>query len=432
MQDRHALAWADYNNDGLLDVFINRGALGGMLRAYPEDIQRNVADELLVSRGDLPYVEIGAEMRIAKDGCSGRHARWLDFNHDGRLDLYNNCFDRKHVDGVYRKQLYLQEADGHFRNVATESGADMPDQQLGSFLWLDLDNDGDVDLATFQDEGIFVYRNNDGHLVQEMVYQQSPPHERTIGTSQGERDQWLFDGKMSAADYDADGDLDLFSSSKYGNRLLVNRDGRLTYIEPQSVGLPESSVTGNWVDYDNDGLPDLHLVPQGIFRQREDHTFRSTRIFRFADKQYVAAICNWADFDNDGRRDLLMTLSTDRNFKHWWEPFKKPFPISEWNAKMYRNTGSGNHWLEVKLDGRKGNPQGIGSQVTVVTGDRRQVQEVGTTDGAFFSQGHYRLYFGLGQHDRVDEIVVRWSDGFRQKLEGVEADRLLVIEAAGG
>lgn len=430
MQDRHALAWADYNDDGRLDVFITRGALGGMIRAYPNDIQRKIKDEFLVSRDKAPYSEVASELGIAKKGCSGRHARWLDFNHDGLLDLYINCYDREQVNGSYPKQLYQQDTQGHFHDVARETGTEMPDQQIGSLVWIDVDNDGDVDLVTFQDDGIFIDRNNGGHLFQEAVQRRESESQRTIGSSEGERDRWLFDGKLSVSDYDADGDLDLFCASKHGNTFLVNRDGRYAPINPEAVGLPRESTTANWVDYDNDGLPDLHIVPQGIFRQRKDHSFEDTDLLALPSEQYVAAICNWFDRDNDGRQDLLMVLSANRTFKHWWEFFRKPFPISEWTVTNYRNVGSTNHWLQVKLIGRKGNPQAIGSQVTVITSNSQQVEEVGSTDGAFFSQGHYRLYFGLGSHDKADAIKIRWSDGCLQEIKDAKGDRLLVIDAA--
>ena len=81
----------------------------------------------------------------------------------------------------------------------------------------------------------------------------------------------------------------------------------------------------------------------------------------------------------------------------------------------------------MKLVGERRNRQAIGARVTVVTPDGQQAQEVGTTDGAFFSQGHYRLYFGLGPHERVD-LEVRWPDGTEQTLRDIRADRLLVIE----
>jgi hypothetical protein len=87
-----------------------------------------------------------------------------------------------------------------------------------------------------------------------------------------------------------------------------------------------------------------------------------------------------------------------------------------------------NHWLQVKLVGQKGNRQAIGARVTVVTPDGRQVQEVGGTDGAFFSQGHYRLYFGLGNHARADVLRIQWPDGDQQEFHDVSGDRLLTIE----
>jgi hypothetical protein len=78
--------------------------------------------------------------------------------------------------------------------------------------------------------------------------------------------------------------------------------------------------------------------------------------------------------------------------------------------------------------GGPGNQEGIGAQVTVVTSAGTQTMEVGSTDGAFFSQGHYRLYFGLGKHAIADVIRIRWSDGQRQELRNVTADRLLLIK----
>ena len=64
------------------------------------------------------------------------------------------------------------------------------------------------------------------------------------------------------------------------------------------------------------------------------------------------------------------------------------------------------------------------------TPDGRQTQQAGLNDGAFFSQGHYRLYFGLGSHPRVDEMKIRWPDGQLQELTNVEGDGLRVIRQA--
>ena len=204
--------------------------------------------------------------------------------------------------------------------------------------------------------------------------------------------------------------------------------GTFSHVMPASIGLPDSSITANWIDYDNDGLPDLHFLPQGLFRQHENHEFESTRLLEFPAEQYIAAVANWYDIDNDGRLDLLMALSENPAFSHWWEFSKEPRHRITWVLKAHRNIGAVNHWLQVKLVGQHGNRQAIGARVTVVTPDGRQVQEVGSTDGAFFSQGHYRLYFGLGNHTIADALYIQWSDGTQQEFHDINGDRLLTIE----
>ncbi len=429
MKDRHAMAWADYNGDGVLDVFINRGALSGTLRAHTTEIKQQIKDELLVSRGEGEFVDVVSEVGIEKRGCSGRHARWLDFDSDGRIDLFVNCYDREHVAGSYPKQLYRQGARGKLHDVAQQVGLGVPDQQIGSFGWFDVDNDGDTDVLAFQDEGFFLYRNEEGHFVRELVLDFMTEGSQRIGQTTGAG--WFYDGKLTIADYDTDGDLDAFSASKRGNTFLVNRGGKLFPVDPVSVGLPVKSVTANWVDYDNDGLPDLHLVPQGLVRQRKDHNFQRTTLLEFPSDQYDAAICNWFDLDNDGRLDVIMALHENADYKPWWQISKKEMRESDWELRAFRNIGRGNHWLQIKLIGSVGNRQGIGARVTVETPDRRQVQEVGNSEGSFFSQGHYRLYFGLGPHAHAQVVRIHWSDGLDQVLNDVAGDRLLVVRREG-
>jgi hypothetical protein len=427
MRDRHAMAWTDYNNDGLLDVFVNRGALGGMLRAYPDEVKRKIEDELLVSRAGPRFVDVAADVGINKKGCSGRHARWLDYDHDGKIDLFINCYDREHVAGDFPKQLYRQDERGRFVDVASEMGAGLPDRQFGNFTWIDLDNDGDVDLVSFQDDGLYVYRNEQGRLRGETVQAKAPPPENKIGSAQS--NVWFFDGKLSAADYNADDFIDVMSSSRRGNWILRNDKGKLTAVNPVAIGLPESSAYACWVDYDNDGLTDLYLFPQGLYRQRGDHRFESTGLIASKNTdRYLAAICNWADLNNDGAQDLLLARHRNPEYKRWWEFSKRRGHPEHWEIVSYTNRHSDNHWLQVRLLGGPGNQEGIGAQVTVVTSAGTQTMEVGSTDGAFFSQGHYRLYFGLGKHAIADVIRIRWSDGQRQELRNVTADRLLLIK----
>jgi hypothetical protein len=429
LQDRHGLAWADYNNDGRMDVFTNRGALGGGLSQYPESVQRTIKDVFFVSGDDGRYKEIGSELGFSKKGCSGRHLKWVDFNQDGLLDLYINCQDRGRIKKVFPKQLYRQNKEGRFVDVAAEAGLGIPDHQLIDFAWLDADNDGDADLLTTEDKGFFLYRNQAGHFSREPMGRGKFARDDRPGLKYVTLDYWNFDGKLTIVDYDADGDLDAFSVSKKGNTLLVNNAGKYSPADPASVGLPLKSVGGNWVDFDNDGLPDFHTVPEGLFRQRKDHHFEATNLLVLPSHKYLAAISNWADLDNDGTRDVVIALNENSSLWRWWEkPFKSPQDIFKWKFLSYRNVGADNHWLEIRLEGTPGNRQAIGAGITVVTPDGQQIMEVGNNEGDFFSQGHYRLYFGLGQNERAKAVKIRWPDGSMQQLDNVPGDALLVIE----
>jgi hypothetical protein len=440
-QDPHGMAWSDYNDDGALDIFIDRGALGGTAKALPEDVSKGIQDQLFVTRaGAPPYRNVAAEVGIDKRGCSGRKVNWVDFNRDGLLDLFVDCQDRGNVGvkGGYPKQLYRQNPDKHFVDVAAEVGLDIPDHEVIDYVWFDADNDGYIDLLTSEDTGFYLYRNHDGRSFSrefigrgKFVRADNP---KLKGISE---EYWFVDGKLVVADFRGNGSLDVFSASKTGNALLQNDGhGHFSLIDPAAIGLPGESVTASWVDFDNDGLVDLYSVPQGLFRQRRDHTFEATGLLALPPRKYMAAIVNWADFDNDGRRDVLLALNENFSLWRWWEKVQKDSEDRfAWNLAAYRNAiANGNHWLELRLVGKPGNPQAIGARVVLQTADGQQTQQVGLNDGAFFSQGHYRLYFGLGTHARADLLTIRWPDGQLQELKDVEGGRLRVIkqeESAG-
>ena len=79
-----------------------------------------------------------------------------------------------------------------------------------------------------------------------------------------------------------------------------------------------------------------------------------------------------------------------------------------WKTHLLTNGGNDHHWLQVELRGPPGNPEAIGARVTLEAAGRNHVRQVGQFEGSRYSQGHYRLYFGLGQTGALESIEVLW------------------------
>lgn len=436
--DRHSMVWSDFNGDGVPDLFVNRGALGGTLRSFPQPVRDRVGDELLLSQGPGSYVDRARELGIEKKDCSGRHVRLVDFDADGLLDIFINCMDRQAVAGGYPKQLYRQTAGQRFEDVARRTGLDLPDAELVDLVWFDADGDGQVDLFTHEDTGYYLYRAQGGRYARQLVAK-GPFHRASEpGLKGNTNDYWQFDGKLSVADFDGDGRFDVFVASKRGNVLLANRGaGRFEAVPLAAAGLPPDSVAAAWVDYDNDGRIDLHLVPQGLFRQGADGRFTGTGLLALPAAKYQAAIINWFDRDNDGDLDLVVVLQENASLWRWWDRLHKRGDVKgqddrfDWSVVARRNLANGAHWLQVDLAGPAGNPSGIGAHLTLKTAARSQVRQVGAHDGAVLSQGHYRAYFGLGDQTSPVTLDVRWPDGKVQTLREVRVDQRIVVQHPG-
>ena len=138
-----------------------------------------------------------------------------------------------------------------------------------------------------------------------------------------------------------------------------------------------------------------------------------------------------------GKLDVLMATQENAALWRWWEkPFRSKDVKGEddrfrWKLMAYRNIGGQNHWLQLKLRGAAGNRQAIGAHATLVTPAGRQSQVVGSSDSSYFSQGHYRLYFGLGEQTRGNRLEIRWPDGHAQTIDNVKPDQLLEVVRDG-
>ena len=364
-RDRHGMAWADYNDDGQTDVFIIRGGGGGRMK--PDFVLDN--DKLMVQE-NAKFEDTTRESGIRKGVCPGRRLTWVDVDGDGLLDIYVVCGRGKPPRSTYPNQLHRQKPKGEFTNVANNQGLDIPAN--GLFAWLDADNDQDLDLLWIEKllginkQKIWLYTNKSGQFTPQL-----------IGKTLGKVSQ------LTVSDYDEDGDLDVFAASPQANSLIANIAGKYQVIDPKDLGLPEKSYTANWVDYDNDGLTDLHVLPGGLYRQQSQHKFSATNLLASnkSAKLKDSVFCTWFDEDNNGSRDLLIAMQTPPSLgekikKRLFPANNKIFRLTNWKIMVYRNVGNKNNWLEVELVGSPGNRPAIGAKVAVETPEGIQWQQV--------------------------------------------------------
>ncbi len=426
--DRHGMAWFDLNDDGATDVVIANGGQGGRIRGRVEEGSGSY--QVLLRKGTL-FRESFPYAGLSHYGCPARQISIVDPDRDDDLDLYVVCGRGSQQ----AHQFFQQAADAGFKELAVAKGLGAKNGGLST--WLDADGDGDMDLFWTTRRETWLYRNQNGHFDAERV-----------GRLRAAARQ------ISKADYDGDGDLDIYLAAPNGSSLLIGKSGGFDIVEPERLGLPQDAVCGNWVDYNNDGLPDLHALPGGVFEQRADRRFYRVGLLGTPDRP-SSAFCIWFDSDNNGYRDLLVALPHKPNlFKRigstiaqrigkeevWISQnrvlsFLKGVTIGHsffkpgiWDLRLYQAVGGDRHWLEVGLIGARGNRPAIGASVRVRAAAATQVQVVGQAEGSVRSSGHYRLYFGLGDEGRIDGVQVVWPDGSVQEMDGVASDRLLTFQ----
>ena len=114
------------------------------------------------------------------------------------------------------------------------------------------------------------------------------------------------------------------------------------------------------------------------------------------------------DLDNDGRIDAVILNSR-----------VKPNVLRNESPKK-------GHWVQLRLRGEAANRDGVGARVTVTAGDLVQYDEVHSGRGY---QSHWgtRLHFGLGRHDRIDRVEVRWLGGGEDVFRNVPVDQLVIL-----
>ncbi|MBI3848752.1 MAG: VCBS repeat-containing protein [Verrucomicrobia bacterium] len=414
-RDWRGCAWADYDNDGDLDLFVTSTDANGF--AAQNELFRNNGDGSFTK---MTSSNVGAIVSTAAGGSE--HCVWADYDNDGFLDMFVARFGPD--------WLFHNNADGTFAKMTnTAVGLVQDTRESYGAMWGDYDNDGRPDLfvAVKDDNGInqtnFLYYN-----------QGNGTFTRIVAGSIATNNEYSV--ACAWSDYDNDGYLDLFVvNGKYHvatNSLYHNNgDGTFTKMTSNIVGSVASDAASfsscAWADYDNDGFIDLFVTrgsgedspgPNFLYHNNGDGTF--TRIYAGSPVNDLGVCwnCAWGDYDNDGFLDLFVT--------HPVLDFINNVPTPN---LLYRNNGNSNGWLTVKLVGTASNRSAIGAKVRVQASIRGkmmwQIREINSGHGA--GGASLFAHFGLGDATNIDLVRIEWPSGIVQTITNVAPKQSLTV-----
>ena len=367
--------WADFDGDGLLDVYIANGVTGD---GSTNRLYRNLGDGTF-------------EDATEKAGLSERRGWGTigvalgDYDRDGDTDIF--------VNGRHEapNRLYRNRGDGIFDEIGARVGLAAPAHNGYVAFFLDYNNDTYPDILCTNLAGW-------DDVLEGLAHFDVP--DRPEAT----------DPEVSA----------LYRNNRDGTFSYTSFEARLIY--------PHGIMGANVADLDNDGHIDLffgtgapdfnRLEPTVFYRNNGDGTFAN--ITRYAGLGHLGKGhgFTFADFDLDGDLDIYAPQGGFYHGDLWANPF-------------YRNeAGSENHWLHLKLRGVKSNRFAVGAQVTLRSGEMTQYREVEGGIG-FGSTNSYPVEFGLGDRTKIDEIEILWPSGGRQVLKCPPIDSMIQVEEFG-
>jgi hypothetical protein len=435
----------DYDNDGWDDLFCTYWG-------------HNI---LFHNNHDGTFTDVTAKAGLHQDRVRwGTGCAWLDYDLDGFLDLFVCNYVELDIDRVALPGqrgycqwksvavacgpqglpgglniLYHNNGDGTFTDVSEKAGILKPGPRPSlSAVSCDFDNDGWPDIYVAVDSnGSLLFKNKHDGTFDEIGLQAG------VACSDDGRQQAGMG--IAVGDYDCDGWFDIFKTNFEGdacNLYHSNRDGAFTdtaYAAGVGALCPFVNWGAGFIDYDNDGWPDIfyvtgHAYPEvdgagigSVFRAPRQ-VFRNLGNGKFQDvsastgpgisQRFSSRGCAFGDYDNDGAVDVLV------------------FNMNEVPSLLKNSGGSKKNWITIKLKGTRCNRTAIGARVTVTAGNHIQMDEV-HSGGSLMSQNDLRLHFGLGQAQKVDAIEVRWPTTHKiEKFSGIEVNQILSIQEGAG
>ena len=387
-----AASWADYDNDGDLDLYVanNIGA--------PNFLYRNEGGGNFIRMQNDPVVN---------DLGYGHGVSWADYDNDGYLDLFVSSFFPTQFNS-----LYHNNGDGTFSKARTNA-VTIEASSTTAGIWGDYNKDGLIDLfvTNTNKENNSLYENKgNGNFVKVNAGSIVNDGGHSVGASWG--------------DYDNDGDLDIFvANAANEDNFFYENNGNGTFTKITSGNIVTDgghSHGSSWADVDNDGWLDLFVAnDQGqnnfLYKNNGDKTFTpiENAITQSGGLSFGAA---WADYDNDGGVDLFVAnRENTENF-------------------LYQNVKATCQGKScITLMGSNSNQSAIGAKLYVTTtiyGQQvTQMREISSqTGGGIGGQNELRQIIGVGDAGTIENITVKWPSGYEQVLENQLVDECIVIK----
>jgi len=402
-------SWGDADNDGDPDLLVTNAPTG--FQYTPNIYYQNNGNGTFSKRTDL------GKLTQTDNKSYAVAVGWTDFNGDGYVDVFGSSAD---FNGKPKaNKLFQSVAASNF--TTTSNQLTSASTGLSSFSWIDFEGDGDTDVITAGGSPTIpsiLWINDAGDFTPD-----------TISVAVDSADS----KGVSWGDMDNDGDFDLIITN-YGPdaetpqvNYLFRNDGINLNNQPVMTLLSGNAVmqdadfsnTSSWGDVDNDGDIDLFVGNDGGasdgFKSRlylNDGTGNFTSVSSIAaDSATFVYSCAFADADNDGDLDLM----TGRDGAN----------------RLFVNQSTDNHYLEIELEGDQANRSAIGAIARIkanIGGQNTwQSRDVSGQTG-LGGQNSLRLHFGLGDASVVDSIIIHWpGSGTIDKFAAVPADQILKI-----
>lgn len=433
------VAAGDYDGDGWTDIYVTQ---------YGRSI-------LYHNNGDGTFADVTEKAGVAAPGW-GTSAVWFDYDNDGKLDLFvcrfadfnkarhvfcgnehtgerYNCSPRSYPSA--RSWLFHNNGDGTFKDVSAQSGIGKSLGKAWGVVATDIDNDGWMDLFVANDTvQNFLFLNKKNGKFEEIGL------ESGVAFSQDGRERGGMG--VDSADFDQDGWQDLFVTNVDQEMYSLYHNSRdLTFEDlagPTGLGRTTVLMSGwgvKFFDYDNDGDVDLFIAnghPDDKIEEHSSHVSYREPLLLFHNKggtlenvtagagqvfeQNLAARgMAIGDFDNDGAVDVLVAVNGGA-------------PVL-----LKNNAAQGNHWLGLRLVGKRCNPDGIGARISWQAGDLKRTRlKVG--GGSFLSSHDPREVLGIGARKKIDRLEIRWPQPSNkvEVFNDLAVDRYItVVEGAG-